>query len=137
PEQMQLLNQLPPEQRQQAMEALRNFQEKQRRQAEQQQRSQQRTQPPTGAGAAPEGATQVGLPGEQPEIPTAEARSSVIVTLTPRNDLTPAERAQIETDRVLTRIRGSHYYELNDFGVLELPGLPGIPLRGLTVGSIE
>lgn len=119
PEQMQMLNQLPPEQRQQALEALRNFQEQQRQlQAE---RQQLRGMPEAEAGdgtMVPGGMFQAPLLQAE-EVPTAEGGSSVIITLTPREDLAPEERARIETDQVLSTIRGSHYYELNDFGVLE------------------
>lgn len=137
PEQMQMLNQLPPAQRQQAMEALREFQEQQRQLQRERQQSQAMPDAQNGAGTLPGGALQGPLPQQEEEVPRAEGGSSVIVTLTPREDLTLEERARIESDRVLQTIRGSHYYELNDFGVLELPGLPGIPLRGLTVGGIE
>lgn len=134
---MQMLNQLPPEQRQRALEALRDFQEKQRQLQRERQGSQASPDAQDGAAVLPGGALQRPLPQEEEEVPRAEGGSSVIVTLTPRVDLTAEEGARIETDRVFQTLRGSHYYELNDFGVLELPGLPGIPLRGLTVGEIE
>ena len=36
----------------------------------------------------------------------------------------------------LQRVQGSNYFELNEFGVLELPGLANIPLLGLTANAI-
>lgn len=136
PEQMQLLNQLPPQQRQQALEALRDFQEQQR-QLQQQQQPQPMPETDLGVTAAPPGGLAPGAMLAEEEVPRAEGGSSLILMLTPRVDLAPEERAQIEADAALRAIRGSHYYELNDLGVLELPGLPEVPLGGLTVGGIE
>jgi protein involved in polysaccharide export with SLBB domain len=134
-EQMQMLNQLPPAQRQQALDALRQFQEQQRRRQAQEQ-----------PGTAPESefGAQLEIPGtsaapypEEEQVPRAEGGSSLVINLTPKLSLTAADLVEIEEDAALSRIQGSHYYELDDSGVLQLPGLPEIPLLGLTVGAIE
>ncbi len=136
PEQMQMLNQLPPAQRQQAMDALRQFQDQQRQ-------LQQMQQQPTGAsesdfGVQPQPADT--LPGPfvgQADVPRAKPGSSLVVTMTPKLALTSTELDEIDADPALSRVVGSHYYELDEFGVLHLPGLPEIRVLGLTVGGIE
>lgn len=134
-EQMRMLNQLPPEQRQQALDALREFQEKQRQQ-------QTQGQPGTAPQVDSERSTEVpeGFTtpiGFEPEVPRAEAGSSLVISLTPKLTLTPEEVTDIEEDAALEGIQGSHYYELDDSGVLMLPGLPSVRLLGLTVGGVE
>jgi protein involved in polysaccharide export with SLBB domain len=131
-DQMRMINQLPPEQRQQAMDALRQFQSQQQQSTQQQEPStedrdpNQQVAPPT---------TQVDE--LEPEIPRAEGGTSLVISLTPKFDLTPEQLSEMDEDRALSKIRGSHYYELDDSGVLLLAGLPDIPLLGLTAGAIE
>jgi protein involved in polysaccharide export with SLBB domain len=134
-EQMQMLNQLPPAQRQQAMDALRQFQEQQRqRQAEGQAGTLGEVDP--GVQQRMRDLYAVPLPAKE-EVPRAEPRTSLVITVTPKFSLTPEEVAEIEEDPALSRVEGSHYYELDDSGALQLPGLSDIPLLGLTVGGIE
>lgn len=136
PEQMQLLNQLPPEQRQQALDALSEFQEQQR---QMQMQGQSTTLPPAGdAGVQqPMATTPYPMPFPVEEVPRAEPGSSLVITTTPKLTVTPDELLEIEQDPALSQVQGSHYYELDDFGVLTLPGLAEISLLGLTVGGIE
>jgi protein involved in polysaccharide export with SLBB domain len=130
-EQQQLLDQLPPAQRQQALEALDQLNE-QRRNADQ-------------GSADDEAKTESGLPPELlgggedrlSEEARASGRSRLVIDLIPREDLTIAELTEIDEDLALRRIVGSHYYELDENGNLVLPGLAEIALRGLTAGSIE
>ena len=135
PEQMQMLNQLPPAQRQQALDALRQFQEQQR---QLQSRQQPSATPQTDSGSQ----SQLTDPSARPfpveeQVPRAQPGSALVVTMMPKPFLTPAELQEMEDDRALSRVQGSHFYELDDFGVLHLPGLPEIRLLGLTVGGIE
>ena len=67
----------------------------------------------------------------------AERSSQLIVTLDLVEDLDRQEILDFEQDEALQRIEGSHYYELDDTGVLNLPGLSSIPLLGFTAGQIE
>ena len=130
-EQMRMINQLPPAQRQQAIDALSQMQ------------SQGAT--PGGTSSTSEELTpllsaeemaddEAGL-GEG-ERRKAESRSRIIIDLIPLETLLPQEMIELEEDPVLARISGTHYYELDEFGVLELPGLQKIPLLGLSDETI-
>jgi protein involved in polysaccharide export with SLBB domain len=135
PEQEAMLNQLPPSQRQQALDALDELNR---------QRSGQSVSPESA-----ENSTQ--FPGvtdplvldrlfleeeEDQEEPTADGGSRLVITLAPREDLTARERELLRSDPALEQVSGSNYYELDESGVLVLPGLPAIPLLGLTEESI-
>ena len=61
----------------------------------------------------------------------AAADSRVVINLLPKLSLSVAERNKLDEDPVLSRIQGSHYYELDESGVLLLPGLPDIVLLGM------
>ena len=67
----------------------------------------------------------------------AERRSRLIVTLDLVEDLERQEILDFEQDEALQRIEGSNYYELDNTGVLNLPGLSSIPLLGFTAEQIE
>lgn len=71
---------------------------------------------------------------EEPEV---QGGSRLIIDLNPKPGLAPQETTMLQDDAALRRIRGSHYYELNESGVLLLPGLSKIPLLGLTAEAIE
>jgi protein involved in polysaccharide export with SLBB domain len=130
-EQMRMINQLPPAQRQQAMDALRQMQAQQQsssdRQSDTRDQQSNRSPSPIATREVP----------EEPEIPRAQDNTSLVITLTPKPELERQVLERIEEDRALDAIRGSHYYELDRSGVLLLPGLPDIPLLGLTAGAIE
>ena len=74
---------------------------------------------------------------EEEEEPRAAGGSRLVITLTPREDLSSGERSTLKSDPALELISGSNYFELDDSGVLVLPGLPTIPLLGLTEESIQ
>jgi protein involved in polysaccharide export with SLBB domain len=131
PEQQAMLDQLPPAQRQQAMDAIREFERQN-----------------AGASSPSTITEELELPQESLELPAqelplikeelkAEGGSRLVITLTPREDLTSRELRELETDPALERVTGSKYYELDESGVLVLPGLPTIPLLGLTEESIQ
>jgi polysaccharide export outer membrane protein len=74
---------------------------------------------------------------EEPEELRADRRSRLIVTLELKEDLEREQLLSFDTDEALQRIEGSNYYELDDAGVLNLPGLSAIPLLGLTAEQLE
>ncbi len=130
PEQQAMLDQLPPAQRQQALDALEQLQ-KQAAQPEAPQVADDTTPIP--------GLEEDPLAMLQPEVeePGAEGGSRLVIEFEPRFDLQREEKKAIEEDPALRRIVGSQYFELDDRGVLSIPGLPEIPLRGLTQEAIE
>jgi protein involved in polysaccharide export with SLBB domain len=122
-EQMRMVNQLPPAQREQALAALRQMQSQSATQA-----SQTRiTEPLTLPQSTPEEDLQQVIP---PEL-QASAGSRIVINLIPKDSLTARERASIAMDPVLSQVQGSHFYELDESAVLRLPGLAEIPLMGL------
>ena len=130
-EQQQMLNQLPPGQRQQALQALEQL-NRQGSDGSQQSSITEELSP------LPQGAQQ--LPAEfliSPEESEAEGGSRLIINLDLKPDLSSQETRILQDDQALQRIQGSHYYELDESGVLLLPGLPSIPLLGLTADAIE
>lgn len=131
PDQQAMLDQLPPAQRQQALDAL-----EQLRQQSGQQQSSTEVQPET---TAIPGQEEDPLAFLEPEIekPSAQGGSRLVIDFEPRFELTREEVKDIEEDPALSRIMGSQYFELDDRGVLAIPGLPEIPLRGLTQEAIE
>ncbi len=71
------------------------------------------------------------------EEPEADGGSRLVINLNPKFDLDTAETRTLQDDVALQRIQGSRYYELDESGVLVLPGLPSVPLLGLTAEAIE
>ena len=127
PQQEQMINQLPAAQREQA---LRQIELLQRQGGDGSELSSLSELPPellTPAGPVPE---------EVPEELRAERSSRLVVTLDLKEDLDNRQKREFERDEALRRIEGSRYYELDDAGVLNLPGLPSIPLLGLTAEQI-
>jgi protein involved in polysaccharide export with SLBB domain len=131
PEQQAILDQLPPAQRQQALDALEQLQ-------------QQTHGPKTPEDAEDETAPILGLEDDpkallepEPEELSAQGGSRLVIDFEPRFDLEARELGALENDAALKRIMGSQYFELDDRGVLAIPGLPEIPLRGLTQEAIE
>jgi len=130
PEQQAMLDQLPPAQRRQALDALEQLQ-------------QQAAKPGVPATTESEQAPAIGqqeipfaFPEAEEEEPTADGGSRLVIDFEPRDDLERSERQAIDDDPALKRIVGSQYFELDDRGVLTIPGLPAIPLQGLTQDSI-
>jgi protein involved in polysaccharide export with SLBB domain len=130
PEQQAMLDQLPPAQRQQAMEAIRQFERQNAKEGSDSDETQELDLPQT--------SIETPLPDIPlfEEEPKAEGGSRLVITLTPREDLGGRELRELESDPALEQVTGSNYYELDEAGVLVLPGLPTIPLLGLTEDSI-
>ena len=131
PQQEAMLNQLPPAQRQQALEALRQFNQQGGGESDQTSISEQLSPlqevPQTDL-----------IPDEMAEEePKAGPGSRLVINFTPREDLKQVEEQELASDAALDRLRGSHYFELDEAGVLALPGLPTIPLLALTQEAIE
>jgi protein involved in polysaccharide export with SLBB domain len=126
PEQLMMLNQLPPEQRQEAMEALRGL-------PSQQQQSQQ---------SINEAISEfTGLEVEDAEQETeevrAEARSRLVIGFDLPEEMSAAEKTEVEEDPIMQRLIGSRLFILDDNGILSLEGLASIPLLGLTEEDIQ
>jgi polysaccharide export outer membrane protein len=131
PEQQAMLDQLPPAQRQQALDALEQLQQ----------------QAVTSETLGVEEDEMTSTPGleddplalneREPEELSAQGGSRLVIDFEPRFDLEARELRELEDDPALKRIIGSQYFELDDRGVLAIPGLPEIPLRGLTQEAIE
>lgn len=135
PQQRQMLDSLPPAQRQQALEALRQLN------SEQNGTSQSRINE-TADSLEPEfdlanGRAEERLDEVGDDVLRADAGGSLVITFTPKTRLTPEEVVVIEDDPVLGRLTGSGAYTLDDSGVLSLQGLGFVPLLGLTEPDIE
>jgi len=132
PQQEAMLNQLPASQRQQALDALEQLNRQNSGESAQSSITEDLTQLP----GSIESVLLEDLLMKDEEEPRAEGGSRLVISLTPRDDLEANERAALRSDSALERITGSNYYELDGSGVLVLPGLPNIPLLGLTEESI-
>ena len=127
--QQQMLNSLPPAQRQQAMAALRQLQ----------------AQPSQPASQSINEPMQQPVPATSESIDSllasfearAASRSRVILSLTRRSDLSPAQQRDLDRDVVLSDLAGNHLFILDETGVLNLRGIESIPLLGLTESEIE
>ncbi|MGB5621478.1 MAG: SLBB domain-containing protein [Gammaproteobacteria bacterium] len=75
-------------------------------------------------------------PEEEPEEPRLEPDSSIVLTLRLPDDLDNqkllASRLALEEDRWLADLEGSNTFQLDNAGILNLPGVASIPLAGLT-----
>lgn len=133
PQQEAMLNQLPASQRQQALDAIDEL-------------NRQRASQKPGSDSSDSAMQFPGMPDplamqdlfveEEEEEPIAQGGSRLVITLTPRDDLNAEERQLLRSDPALQQVSGSNYYELDESGILVLPGLPTIPLLGLTEESI-
>jgi len=125
PQQQAMLNQLPPAQRQEAMRAIEQLQ-RQNGGGELSSLSEEEVN------SAIQG-RRLSSPDdvEEEDEPRAAGGSPLIVTLTPSDDLSNEDEQGLQEDRALQGVQGSRFYELNQAGVLELPGLPSVLLLGL------
>ena len=126
PEQQMMLNQLPPAQRAQAMDALRQLNS-------QQQASQE---------SINETLSDVSVPVEQESLriideARATAGSRVVLNFELLDGLPAMRLRDLEDDPVLQALLGSRMFILDDSGVLTLPGLESIQLLGLTEEDIK
>jgi protein involved in polysaccharide export with SLBB domain len=131
PAQQQMLNSLPPAQRQQAMDQLRILNQQNANGSSFSSLKEEVSSPP--ASGAPSAAA---TPGEIEEL-RAEPDSRLVLNFVPRPDLSREDRAAFDQDRALQQIRGRQYFELDDTGVLNLAGVAAIPLLGLSAEEIE
>jgi protein involved in polysaccharide export with SLBB domain len=130
PQQEAMLNQLPQEQRQQALEALRQLNQQNSGTTDQSDITESLS--PLNQDAAPD----MLPPSEHEEEPRAGGGSRLVINFTLREFLSDDEQDELVSDVAVARLQGSHYFELDEAGVLVLPGLPTIPLLGLTEESI-
>ena len=129
PEQQRMLDQLPPAEREQALRALRSAAGGQPAPGQESTLSEELSaEPASPADAEGESAS---------DVVRAAAGTRLVIDLVPTFDLTDDELQAIEDDPVLRRVSGSHYYELDRFGNLAMPGLPEIGLFGLTAEQIR
>ncbi len=128
PQQQQMLDSLPPAQREQALAAIRDLQR-------QQSAATQPTinEPLTEPTPFDEAAVATLL---QEEV-RAEARSRLVLSFAAKEDLDPDEVQAISSDPALSRLIGSNVFTLDDSGVLTLEGLDFIPLLGLDEEDIQ
>ena len=129
PAQQQMLNSLPPAQRQQALAALRQLQSQQ-----QGDRQQSINEPLTAGAEFPVDDDLFAVPEEE-EI-RVSGRSRVAVTFSIAENLLPQQARLLEDDAMLQRLLGNHLFVLNDDGVLSLFGIDEVPLLGLTEDEI-
>ena len=124
-----MLNQLPPEQRQQVIRQIQQF---------------HRQQPSTGQQTLNEPLTDPQLDPSPAAIdqllldaqPRARARSRLVIAFQPVESLSAAELRKLESDAVLEQLIGSHVFVLDESGVLSIQGLELIPLLGLNEEDI-
>ncbi len=126
PEQQLLLNQLPPAQRQMALDAI-------RRNAGSQSATELSSLNEELLPAAVE-QTQTSSPPVEEELATGG--SQLILSLTLPDDADQADVVAVEQDTALSAVEGSRFYQLDESGTLHLPGLTSIPLRGLNEDQI-
>ena len=129
-EQQQMLNQLPPAQRQQAMDAIRQLQ------TQQSASGQQSINETVSQGDAIRPVDDVD-PTVMDVEPRAESRSRLVLNFIPPEFLTGAELRAFNEDALLQKLIGSHFFVLDDSGILTLPGLGPIPLLGLNEADIN
>ena len=134
-QQRQMINALPPAQRQQALEALRQLNSEQN--GTSQSSINEIVESPDSELDLEDGLAQRELGDDEDDILRADAGGSLVITFTPKTFLTPDELTAIEEDPVLRRLSGSGAYTLDGSGVLSLQGLEYIPLLGLTEPDIE
>lgn len=125
PAQQQMLNQLPPAQRQQAMDAMRQLQ------AQQSTDTQQSINEPIDLSASTDSTSDIDQILSSAEM-TAQSRSRLVINFTPRESLTNVQSRQLADDLVLSKLVGSQLFVLDESGILSLQGLELIPLLGLS-----
>jgi protein involved in polysaccharide export with SLBB domain len=126
PEQQLMLNQLPPDQRARAMEALRQLDSPD-------QASRQSINETISEYVVPEPEAIAALAEEM----RAEARSRMVIEFSFKENVPAAERRRLGRDSIIQRLLGSRLFVLDESGVLELQGLNPIQLLGLTEEDIE
>ena len=131
PDQQRMLNQLPPAQRQQALDAIRQVQGQAAGPSSFSTLNEATTQPPTDTLA--DAAIVASLDAE----PVALAGSTLVVEMTLPEQPTPAQVQQLSGDPALAALEGSRVYQVSDDGMLDLPGVAEVSVMGLTAEEIE
>lgn len=131
PAQQQMLNSLPPAQRQQALSALQQVQ------SQQSQPAQTSIRESDIDSRLAQDLSPVNTDDDAEEILRADAGSRLVIIFSPKETLPRTELAKLGKDPVLRQLMGSHNYILDDAGVLSLQGLQVIPLLGLSEPDIE
>lgn len=126
PQQQLMLDQLPPAQRQQALDALR----------------QSRSGPALRVGEPlrEEATSSLSPMLAAPiaaEAKRASANSRLVINFSPKDSLNDRELADLKGDRTLSQIMGNRSFVLDDNGVLSLLGIQSIPLLGLNESDIQ
>jgi protein involved in polysaccharide export with SLBB domain len=131
PQQQLMLNQLPPAQRQQALQAL----EQMNAQADSGTQLSSLSEEVDGVPPVVDNEAFESILNRQ--VLRAESDSRLVINLDLKVDLPREQSLELEDDPALQGIQGSNFYELDDAGILALPGLTSIPLMGLTAEQIE
>ncbi|MEM7432709.1 MAG: SLBB domain-containing protein [Pseudomonadota bacterium] len=76
------------------------------------------------------------MSGESP-IRRANAGSRIIISFYPLDTLSDTELARLREDPTLNALVGDQVFALDDSGVLTIPGLESVPLLGLSENEIE
>ncbi len=129
PEQQRMLDQLPPDQRAQAMQAIRQLQNQQAAPAQQ-------TINETIEEPDPESSASIDEILLGAEL-RAQSRSRIVLEFSPVESLTPDELRAIDRDPALARLTGSRVFMLDEAGILSIQGLDAIPLLGLNEADIS
>ena len=130
-EQQRMLDQLPPAQRQQAMDAVSQFER-----SESAGQSQSLRESDQDRGATSDLSPVVSKVRTEDE-PRADVGSRLVITFTPREALTKRERSNLENDPAFERLSGNRAFMLDATGGLSLPGLGVVPLLGLSEADIS
>ena len=130
-EQQRMLDQLPPAQRQQAMDAISQFERSQSAGQSQSLRESDQDR-----GATSDLSPVVSKVRTEDE-PRADVGSRLVITFTPRDALTKQERSDLENDPAFERLSGNRAFMLDASGGLSLPGLGVVPLLGLSEADIS
>ena len=128
-EQLRMINQLPPAQREQALQALRQYQDGQVQSVGEPVRER-----PNDASAALSPMRAVEPVGVEAR---ASANGRLVIDLTPKPEMADRELAALRSDPVLSRLVGSRTFVLDDSGTLSLLGIETIPLLGLNEADVE
>jgi len=127
-DQRRMLDQLPPEQRRQALEAIEQF--------EGGADSGNVVEPDSTAGTEEQNRRGTAAQRAAETIGVATGGARLVVLFVPKLTLDETELEGLREDPALSRLEGHNYFELDEDGILELPGLGSIRLRGLNEDEI-
>ncbi len=128
PAQQQMLNSLPPAQRQQAMDAMRQLDPQQSKLPTQQSINEAVSESPP--------SDDLDSVGGMLDV-VAQARSRVVINFLLPAELDADQQRIISEDAILQRLIGNHLFVLDESGVLSLQGLELIPLLGMSEADIN